>query len=132
MAGAKQTPGTQSDGICLSRKQKRTESALQGGTLMSDEYSQPIYLMKVRTSTCICSLGFQFKLPAPHSSYLRQKVKAKSLSHNRLFVTPWTYHAPTSMGFSRQEYWSGLPFPSPSQRAHSNDLNRFLKVILYS
>ena len=31
------------------------------------------------------------------------------------FVTPWTvaHHAPLSMGFSRQEYWSGLPFPSP-------------------
>ena len=39
----------------------------------------------------------------------------KSLSHVRLFVTPWTvaYQAPPSMGFSRQEYWSGLPFPSP-------------------
>ena len=42
-------------------------------------------------------------------------VKVKSLSHVRLFVTPWTvaYHAPPSMGFSRQEYRSGLPFPSP-------------------
>ena len=39
----------------------------------------------------------------------------KSLSHVQLFVTPWTvaYQAPPSMGFSRQEYWSGLPFPSP-------------------
>ena len=38
-----------------------------------------------------------------------------SLSHVRLFVTPWTvaYQAPPSMGFSREEYWSGLPFPSP-------------------
>ena len=37
----------------------------------------------------------------------------KSLSHVRLFVTPWTvaYQALQSMGFSRQEYWSGLPFP---------------------
>ena len=41
--------------------------------------------------------------------------KVKSLSRFRLFVTPWTgtYQAPPSMGFSRQEYWSGLPFPSP-------------------
>ena len=41
-------------------------------------------------------------------------MKVKSLSRVRLFVTPWTvaYHAPLSMGFSRQEYWSGLPFPS--------------------
>ena len=39
----------------------------------------------------------------------------KSLSCVRLSATPWTvaYHAPLSMGFSRQEYWSGLPFPSP-------------------
>ena len=38
-----------------------------------------------------------------------------SLSHVQLFATPWTvaYYAPPSMGFSRQEYWSGLPFPSP-------------------
>ena len=43
------------------------------------------------------------------------KVKVKSLSRVRLFVTPWTvaYQAPLSMGFSRQEHWSGLPFPSP-------------------
>ena len=42
-------------------------------------------------------------------------VKVKSLSCVRLFVTPWTagHQAPLSMGFSRQEYWSGLPFPSP-------------------
>ena len=43
------------------------------------------------------------------------KVKVKSLSCVRLFVIPWTvaHQAPPSMGFSRQEYWSGLPFPSP-------------------
>ena len=42
-------------------------------------------------------------------------MKVKSLSRVRIFVTPWTvaYQAPMSMGFSRQEYWSGLPFPSP-------------------
>ena len=41
--------------------------------------------------------------------------EGESLSRVRLFVTPWTvaYRAPQSMGFSRQEYWSGLPFPSP-------------------
>ena len=39
----------------------------------------------------------------------------KSLSRVRLFVTPWTvaYQTLPSMGFSRQEYWSGVPFPSP-------------------
>ena len=40
--------------------------------------------------------------------------KVKSLSHVRLFATPWTVaHQAPSMEFSRQEYWSGLPFPSP-------------------
>ena len=47
------------------------------------------------------------------------KVKVKSLSHGRLFATPWTvaHQAPLSMGFSRQVYWSGLPFPSPGDLA---------------
>ena len=53
--------------------------------------------------------------PRSVSSTFKVKVKVKSLSRVRLFVTPWTvaYQAPLSMGFSRQEYWSGLPFPSP-------------------
>ena len=40
----------------------------------------------------------------------------KSLSRVRLLATPWTaaYQAPPFMGFSRQEYWSGVPLPSPS------------------
>ena len=43
------------------------------------------------------------------------KVKLKSLSCVQLFGIPWTiaYQAPQSMEFSRQEYWSGWPFPSP-------------------
>ena len=43
------------------------------------------------------------------------EVKVRSLSRVRLFETPWTiaHQAPPSMGFSRQEYWSGLPFLSP-------------------
>ena len=47
--------------------------------------------------------------------YERKKVKEKSLSRVQLFATPWTvaYQAPQSMEFSRQEYWSGLPYPSP-------------------
>ena len=46
---------------------------------------------------------------------MRKKVKVKSLNRVRLFATSWTigYQVPPSMGFSRQEYWSGLPFPSP-------------------
>ena len=47
--------------------------------------------------------------------FLKVKVKVKSLSHVRLFATPWTvtYQATPSKGFSRQEYWSGVPLPSP-------------------
>ena len=43
------------------------------------------------------------------------QVKVKSFSRVRLFATPWivAYQTPPSMGFFRQEYWSGLPFPSP-------------------
>ena len=47
----------------------------------------------------------------------KRKVKVKSLSRVWLFATPWTvaYQAPLSMGFSRQEYWSGVPLPSLGQ-----------------
>ena len=47
------------------------------------------------------------------------KVKVKLLSRVRLLAIPWTaaYQAPPSMGFSRQEHWSGLPFPSPMQES---------------
>jgi len=49
------------------------------------------------------------------SNAWKWKVKVKSLSYVRLLVTPWTaaYQAPPSMGFATQEYWSGLPLPSP-------------------
>ena len=49
---------------------------------------------------------------------VRHGSEVKSLSRVRLFATPWTvaYLAPPSMGFSRQEYWSGLPFPSPGSK----------------
>ena len=47
-----------------------------------------------------------------------ESEKVKSLSRVRLFATPWTvaYHVLPSVGFSRQEYWSGLPLPSPEDR----------------
>ena len=48
-------------------------------------------------------------------THRKRKVKVKSLSRVRLLSTPWTvaYQGPLSMGFSRQEHWNGLPFPSP-------------------
>ena len=58
-------------------------------------------------STWVCVLH---NLPWPQS-----ESEVKSLRHIRLFETAWTvaYQAPPSVGFSRQEYWSGLPFPAP-------------------
>ena len=49
------------------------------------------------------------------SNACKWKLKAKTLSHIRLSATPWTaaFKAPPSMGFSRQEYWSGVPLASP-------------------
>ena len=51
------------------------------------------------------------------SNAWKWKVKGKSLSHVRLLATPWTvaHQAPPSMGFSRQEYWSLVPLPSPRE-----------------
>ena len=54
---------------------------------------------------------------------MKVKVKGKSLSHVRLLATPWTavYQAPPSMGFSRQEYWSGCAFQkTPISRSALN------------
>ena len=50
-----------------------------------------------------------------HSWTHPQKSKVKALSRVLLFATPWTvaYQAPPSMGFSMQEFWSGVPLPSP-------------------
>ena len=62
------------------------------------------------------------------SNAWKWKVKAKSLSRVRLFATPWTaaHQAPPSMGFSRQEYWSGVLLPSPTIR-HYKISNHFWK-----
>ena len=60
-------------------------------------------------------------------------MKLKLLSHVLLFATPWTvaYQALWSMGFSGQEYWSGLSFPSPgiflTQGSNPSLLNKYLK-----
>ena len=65
------------------------------------------------------------------SNAWKWKVKGKLLSRVRLPVTPWTaaYQAPPSMRFSRQEYWSGVPLPSPKINYTSIKKN-VLKVLL--
>ena len=61
-----------------------------------------------------------------HQTSNWKKWKLKSLSRVRLFVIPWTvaYQALPSMGFSRQEYWSGFPFPSPGGSPQPRDWTR--------
>ena len=53
-------------------------------------------------------------------------MEMKSLSRVRPSVTPWTaaYQAPPSMGFSRQEHWSGVPLPSPPYHTYKSDILR--------
>ena len=66
---------------------------------------------------------FNFLLSSIPLHGYNMKVKVKLLSHVRLFGTPWTvaYQAPQSMEFSRQEYCSGLPFPSPGESSQPRD-----------
>ena len=61
-------------------------------------------------------------------------MKVKSLSRVRLFATPWTaaYQAPPPMGFSRQEYWSGVPLPSPSESLFSIKLIRNFITLIWT
>ena len=56
---------------------------------------------------------FQCPVGPQHQHF--EKSEVKSLIRVQLCAIPWTvaYQTPLSMGFSRQEYWSGLPFPSP-------------------
>ena len=66
------------------------------------------------------------------SNAWKWKVKVKSLSHVRLLATPWTaaYQALPSIGFSRQEYWSGVPSPSPEQETGNMKLLPWLSEVL--
>ena len=61
------------------------------------------------------------------SNAWKWKVKVKSLSRVRLFATPWTaaHQAPPFMGFSRQEYWSGVPLPSPGIHVSKPQLQNY-------
>ena len=63
----------------------------------------------------ILQAGILERVAISFSNAWKWKVKVKSLSRVWLLGTPWTaaHQAPPSMGFSRQEYWSGLPLPSP-------------------
>ena len=75
--------------------------------------TMPAVLIILRTTQHPLAKGYGY-----YNTHL--KVKVKLLNRVRLFATPWTvaYQTPPSMGFSRQEYWSGLPFPSPGDLPH--------------
>ena len=66
------------------------------------------------------------------SNAWKWKVKVKSLSRIQLLATPWTaaYQAPPSMGFFRQEYWSGVPLPSPERYTTTHLLELLHKIKL--
>ena len=66
------------------------------------------------------------------SNAWKWKVKVNSLSRVRLLATPWTaaHQAPLSMGFSRQEYWSGVPLPSPLKIICRGKTPRIVNMIL--
>ena len=73
------------------------------------QYSKVISLQLIKIN------GNKTKQQQKKVWFLFQVEKKESLSSIQLFVTPWTvaHQAPLSIEFSRQEYWSGLPFPSP-------------------
>ena len=64
------------------------------------------------------------------SNTWKWKMKAKSFSRVQLFATPWTaaYQAPPSVGFSRQEYWSGVPSPSPKFKWDKSKKSRTVRL----
>ena len=66
------------------------------------------------------------------SNAWKWKVKVKSLSRVWLLATPWTaaHQAPPSMGFSRHEYWSGVPLPSPIYICYLYQIIIFLELII--
>ena len=85
----------------MGKRWKRTDFTFLGSKITADgDSSREIKRRFLRGITAMTNL---------------EKVKVKSLSRVRLFATPWTvaHEAPPSMGFSRQEYWSGLQSPSP-------------------
>ena len=75
--------------------------------------------IKKHSVTCLLALS-----PSVRSGTLKMgEAKVKSLSRVRLLASPWTvaHQASPSLGFSRQEYWSGLPFPSPGESSRPRD-----------
>jgi len=97
-------PWTEEPGRLQSMGSQRVEHNL---VTEQQQYISLSLTEKYRFTCCLTYLPSTFKK--------RKRKKVQSFSHVQLFATPWTvaYQALPSMEFSRQEYWSGLPFPSP-------------------
>ena len=87
--------------------------------LMLLDVSIPVLMLVTSVSTSMDDCSSSQPPRGPNLSL--PSVCAQLLGHIWLFVAPWSvsHQAPLSMGFSRQEYWSGLPFPSPGDLPHS-------------
>ena len=92
--------------ICIRqmKKIKPTDEELHQHNTFTRVKGQPIKWEKISAKELISEIHKDFLL-----------LLLSHFSHVRLCVTPWTaaYQAPLALGFSRQEHWSGLPFPSP-------------------
>ena len=103
----------------------RREGAAIQGVPLNWQCSQPTEFL------CLIDKKVEVMfLPPSAASLLKESVKVKLLSHVQLFVTPWTvaYQAPPSMGFSRQEYWSGCHY-SHSIKASSRTLRQLTSTL---
>ena len=92
--------------VLSSSQQHLASMYLFATVLINCSFSQVLHEVLTGLRLCLVSLAL---------SYYSVRKKVKSLSHVWLFATPWTValQAPLSLGFSRREYWSVLPFPSP-------------------
>ena len=93
----------------------RTFKKRQFNFMVLIQGKDPYFLIIHVQSKCACYMQLCKYFMGQGLPKRLEGEKVKSLSRVRLFATPWTiaYQAPPSMGFSRQECWNGLPFPSP-------------------
>ena len=108
-------------------------SGCQRGWFLPDTKMAIFSHILTRSSLCVCVLLTSSRKNPSHAGS-EPTLSAKSLSRVQLFATPWTaaHQAPLSMGCSRQEYWSGLPFPCPKDLLEPGIEPRFLALQLDS
>ena len=94
--------------FCVYRERKHAH-------VWPEAYPRMPYKLTREILRCDSSLVSRWVVSFEENDFFTPFVCVQSISCVRFFATPWTVacQAPLSMGFSRQEYWSGLPFPSP-------------------